>query len=164
MVELPDFLDSRLKEKLPGREAQALMIPMLASKQRFSLEARKDAKPGGVIVMLYQKDQEWYFQLVQRPDYDGVHAKQMSFPGGKKDASDPDLTFTALREAEEEIGIKINRQAVLGQLTDLFLIASNFNVSPTVAWSQDEPKFIADEHEVDEIVEVRLVDLLDDAL
>ena len=163
MPELPDFLKARLKQSLPGQEAQALMIPTLASKQRFSLEARKDARPGGVIIMLYQKDEEWYFPLIQRPDYDGVHAKQMSFPGGKKDASDPDLTFTALREAEEEIGLKIARQAVLGQLSDLFIIASNFNVRPTVAWFQDEPKFVADEHEVDEIVEVRLADLLNEA-
>lgn len=163
MVDLPEFLRSRLKEELPGEEAQARMIPTLASKQRFSLEARKDARPGGVMIMLYQKDQQWYFPLIQRPDYDGVHAKQMSFPGGKMDATDPDLIFTALRETREEIGVELDRGAVLGQLSDLFIVASNFNVSPTVAWMQDEASFVPDEYEVDEILEVRLADLMDNS-
>ena len=79
-----------------------MMLPKLSSMKRFSLEARKDARPGGVMILLYQKKDEWYFPLIQRPDYDGVHAKQMSFPGGKQDETDSDLTYTAIRETEED--------------------------------------------------------------
>ena len=140
------------------------MIPTTSSSKRFSLAARKDARPGGVIILLYQKDDEWYFPLIQRPDYDGVHAKQMSFPGGKKDATDPDLTYTALREAQEEIGVIIDRSNVIGHLSDLFIVASNFNVRPTVAWYPAAPEFIADEYEVDEIIEVKLTDLMNEQL
>jgi 8-oxo-dGTP pyrophosphatase MutT (NUDIX family) len=162
--DLIDYLRHRLGQPLPGEDAQALMIPTTATRKRFSLEARKDAKPGGVILLLYQKNDEWYFPLIQRPDYDGVHAKQMSFPGGKMDESDPDLTFTALREAQEEIGVELGQEDVIGHLSDLFIIASNFNVKPTIAWHRDVPHFIADEHEVDEIVEVKLADLMRDDL
>ena len=164
MAELLEFLDRRLRAPLPGEEAQVLMIPTSGSRERFSLAARKDAQPGGVLILLYQKNNEWFFPLIQRPDYDGVHAKQMSFPGGKMDATDPDLTYTALREAEEEIGVNMDQIKVLGHLTELFIIASNFNVQPTVAWHPGKPVFTPDELEVDEIVEVRLADLLDDSL
>lgn len=164
VAELIDFLRDRLTKTLPGEEAQAAMMPRLSSKSRFSLEARKDARLGGVMILLYQKDGRWYFPLIQRPDYDGVHAKQMSFPGGKKDTSDPDLTATAIREAEEEIGVYVDKKNIIGHLSDLFIVASNFNVKPAIAISQNIPIFKADEYEVDEIIEVLVDDLLDEDL
>lgn len=140
------------------------MLPKLSSMKRFSLETRKDARPGGVMILLYQKNDEWYFPLIQRPDYDGVHAKQMSFPGGKRDDTDSDLTITAIRETKEEIGLEVAENDVIGQLSDHYIVASNFLVSPTIAWYKTQPQFVADEHEVDEILEVRISDLMDDSL
>ena len=157
------FLNNALKAKLPGQDAQAVMMPTLSDKSRFSLEAKKDAREGGVMILLYQKDGSLYFPLIQRPDYDGVHAKQMSFPGGKKDVEDESLMITALRETKEEIGIEPGKVEVIGSLTELYIIASNFNVLPTIGLLNGLPEFIADEHEVDEVVEVKLADLMDDA-
>ena len=116
------------------------------------------------MILLYRKEGRWYFPLIQRPDYDGVHAKQMSFPGGKMDDSDPNLTATAIREAEEEIGVKVDDESIIGHLSDLYIVASNFNVKPAVAVYDGTPLFKADEYEVEEIIEVSLEDLLDDAL
>lgn len=140
------------------------MLPRLSSIKRFSLEARKDARPGGVMILLYQKNDEWHFPLIQRPDYDGVHAKQMSFPGGKRDETDSDLTYTAIRETEEEIGLIVDADNVIGHLSDHYIVASNFLVSPTIARYFGQPQFVADEYEVDEVVEVRVSDLMDDSL
>jgi len=103
-----------------------------------------------------------HFPLIQRPDYDGVHAKQMSFPGGKKDEEDESLKITALRETKEEIGIDPSKIEIIGSLTELYIIASNFNVLPTIGILRELPDFIADKHEVDEVIEVKLEDLMDD--
>ena len=156
------FLNTALKAPLPGQEAQAVMMPTLSDKSRFSLEAKKDASEGGVMILLYQKEGSLHFPLIQRPDYDGVHAKQMSFPGGKKDADDESLTITAIRETEEEIGVDSGKIEVVGCLTELFIIASNFNVLPVIGILNEPPEFLADEHEVDEIIEVKLSDLMDE--
>ena len=162
MESLINFLKNAIVAELPGQDAQAVMMPTLSDKSRFSLEAKKDAREGGVMILLYQKDGIIYFPLIQRPDYDGVHAKQMSFPGGKKDSDDESLIVTALRETEEEIGIDPHKIEVIGALTELFIIASNFNVLPAIGLINEVPGFLADEHEVDEIIEVKLADLMDD--
>ena len=162
MESLINFLKNAIVAELPGQDAQAIMMPTLSDKSRFSLEAKKDAREGGVMILFYQKDGSVHFPLIQRPDYDGVHAKQMSFPGGKKDSDDESLIVTALRETEEEIGIDPHKIEVIGALTELFIIASNFNVLPTIGLIKEVPEFLADEHEVDEIIEVKLADLMDD--
>ncbi len=158
------FLTHALQQPLPGPAAQALMMPSMADKSRFSLQAKKGARAGGVMILFYQHQGEWFFPLIQRPDYDGVHAKQMSFPGGKKDVEDPDLVATALRETEEEIGVGRKKIALAGQLTELYIIASNFNVLPVIGHLPARPEFVADPHEVDEIIEVKVTDLMKDAL
>ena len=162
MESLINFLKNAIVAELPGQDAQAIMMPTLSDKSRFSLEAKKDAREGGVMILFYQKDGSVHFPLIQRPDYDGVHAKQMSFPGGKKDSDDESLIVTALRETEEEIGIDPHKIEVIGALTELFIIASNFNVLPAIGLIKEVPEFLADEHEVDEIIEVKLADLMDD--
>lgn len=139
------------------------MMPSISGKSRFSLKAKKEAKPGGVMLMLYKKKDQWFFPLIQRPDYDGVHAKQMSFPGGKFDDTDRDLTNTALRETEEEIGIGQDDLCLIGHLSELFIIASNFNVLPTVSYFEGTPSFIPDEYEVDTIEEIEVTELVDAA-
>lgn len=160
MSSLLDYLNSSLLLPLPGQDSQAEMMPSLSDKARFSLEAKVDAKDGGVMILFYKKDGAWYFPLIQRPDYDGVHAKQISFPGGKKDSEDEDLIATALRETKEEVGIASNKIKVIGSLTELYIIASNYNVLPVVGFMAEPPKFKADDREVDEILEVKLDDLM----
>ena len=162
MESLISFLKNALNTELPGQVAQEKMMPTLSDKSRFSLAAKKNAREGGVMILFYQKDGSLYFPLIQRPDYDGVHAKQMSFPGGKKDADDSSLIVTAKRETEEEIGIESSKIVVIGALTELFIIASNFNVLPVIGYLNETPEFVADEHEVDEIIEVKVTDLMDE--
>lgn len=157
-----DNLKDALKKPLPGQVAQAIMMPSMSDHSRFSLEAKKGARVGGVMILLYQENGEWYFPLIQRPDYDGVHAKQMSFPGGKMDADDVDLVKTALRETEEEVGVARHKIKVIGSLSELYIIASNFNVLPSVGYLEKVPKFIPDDYEVDEIISVKISDLMDD--
>ena len=99
--------------------------------------------------------------MMLRPEYGGVHSGQVSFPGGRVEKSDTGLVQTALRESNEELGIPQEKVEILGNLTELFIIASNFTVLPVVGSLDFRPEFIPDEREVVEIIETPISNLLD---
>lgn len=156
------WLEERLKGPLPGYEAQMLMMPKATKQDRFSFNQKKTAKLGSVLLLLYPHKGKVYLPLMKRPEYDGVHSGQISFPGGKMEEGDPDLIFTALREGQEEIGIRPEDVKVLGNLTEHMVVASNFNVLPVIGYLGYRPRFIADLHEVAEVLEVSIDHLQDD--
>ena len=95
----------------------------------------------GVLVPLFEKDGDVHVWLMRRPASMRNHSGQVSFPGGKRDASDASLLATALREAEEEIGIPSAAVDVLGQLDD-YVTITRFVMSPYVGWiAHDVPLF-----------------------
>ena len=159
-----NFIKNALNQPLPGQSAQEQMMPSLSDKSRFSLEAKSAARPGAVMVLFYKKNGKIWFPLIERPVYDGVHASQISFPGGKMDRSDVDLEQTALRETEEEIGVSSAKIQVLGYLSELYIIASNFNVLPVVGYINEPFTFQKDDYEVASIVEASVADLLNDRI
>jgi len=73
-----------------------------------------------------------------------------------------DTAAAALREMWEEIGVEARTVNVVGQLTPLFVFASNFMVHPTVAITSATPVFQPDSREVARILEVPLADLLNE--
>jgi 8-oxo-dGTP pyrophosphatase MutT (NUDIX family) len=88
------------------------------------------------------------------------HAGQISLPGGAADPGET-LAETALREAQEEIGIDPSRVQVLGELTPVHVLVSGFTLHPVVGVMHERPSFDAAEGEVAEILEVSLDDLRD---
>ena len=113
-----------------------------------------DTTPAAVLLLLYEKEGEPHIVLTRRTDYVEHHKGETSFPGGAFDAEDADLMTTALRETEEEIGVRPQDVEVLGRLDDIVTI-TDFLVSPFVGVlpSADYP-FVANAHEVAELVEV----------
>jgi 8-oxo-dGTP pyrophosphatase MutT (NUDIX family) len=89
---------------------------------------------------------------MQRPDYNGVHGGQISFPGGKMELHDKTLADTALRESKEEIGIDPRQVTILGELTKLYIPPSNFHISPFLASSFVKPEFTPDPQEVAAVI------------
>lgn len=165
MINFSKSLIHRLQSSLPGQKAQKLMMPKLGSSiDRFSIEAKKEAKKSAVLILLYEKNGNIYFPLTQRHEYDGAHSGQISFPGGKVEDTDTSAEQTALRETEEEIGIDHSSIKILGRLTDLFIIASNFNVRPIIGFVENIPDFTIDTHEVAEVIEISIDQLMDDSL
>lgn len=88
------------------------------------------------------------------------HSGQVSFPGGRRDPQDDNLTATARRETCEEIGICGGRLSVLGQLPRFYIPASHHNVSPIIAHYAGAPEFAPNPEEVAEAFTVALEDLL----
>jgi 8-oxo-dGTP pyrophosphatase MutT (NUDIX family) len=145
---------------LPGIDAQMAMMPEAPDKSRFDLSNRTGASQGGVLILIYPHEGELYIPMMLRPEYGGAHSGQVSFPGGKMEPDDKDLFDTALRESNEELGIPNNEVEILGNLTDLFIIASNFVVLPVVGYLGFRPQFNPDPREVVEVIETPIQNLL----
>lgn len=141
--------------------AQKKMMPF-DSAQRGLPENKSVVRVGAVLVLLYWRDQEIYLVLTKRQADLNSHGGQISFPGGRQEASESLLT-TALRETEEEVGIPITAVHSLGQLTTIYIPPSGFLVHPFVGWYENggTPQFIPCEDEVAQIIEVPLATLLD---
>ncbi len=91
----------------------------------------------------------------------GVHGGQIAFPGGRREAEDPDLLTTALRGAEEEIGLDRALVEILATLPVIETVATGFRVAPFLGRLQGPPPtWRRQETEIDEILEVPLEDLL----
>lgn len=161
------FLNSVVKIKhleLFGETSHAKMSPpyRLELAERMK-EKAKNAKLAGVLALFYPKAHETHLVLILRNSYKGVHSAQVGFPGGKYEEDDGDLMETALREAEEEVGVSKNIVDVLKKMSPLYIPPSNFMVHPYVAISESTPNFIKQDEEVDAIIEVKLKNFLDDA-
>ena len=89
-----------------------------------------------------------------------AHSGQVSFPGGRAEPSDPTPEFTALREAQEEIGLAPERVEVLKRLPE-YLTRTGFRVTPVVGVIAPPLELVPDAREVDEVFEVPLDFLLD---
>lgn len=162
MEEFIEALQNRLTEPLPGLKAQALMSPQLEQDVRFKIKPRADARRGSVLLLLYPQQKTLWIPLMQRPQYKGHHSGQVSLPGGKDEPGDPDRIYTALREAEEEMGIPMQEVQVLGTLSELYIPPSNFVVLPVVGYMPTRPDFVPDPAEVEQILEVSLPDILEE--
>lgn len=152
-----------LQGTLPGRSAQYRMAPQPRTGGGPDDPIPAHARQGGVLVLFYPRIGQPYLPLILRPTYEGVHSGQVGFPGGGQESNDPDIVATALREAQEEIGITLEPISVLGQLTPLYVFASNYLVYPTVAWMAQPPQFQIDQREVAALIEMPLSALLDPA-
>lgn len=150
-------LSTRLHAVLPGEEAQFLMAP--PSRKKYA-EAMQDTnitpRLSAVLILIYPEQDSFKTILIQRPEYDGVHSGQIAFPGGKFEQEDISLLTTALRETEEEIGVKVAAQNIIGSLSELYIYPSNFLVTPFIGFLPNKPEFIIDKREVKQCIETNI--------
>lgn len=152
-----------LNTPLPGAQAQHLMAPVGRNVTDIQTTDLQKARTAAVLALFYEEANTAQLVLTLRKKYPGIHSNQISFPGGRRDKTDSDYLETALREAEEEIGISASKVDVYGQLSPLYIPPSNFLVHPFVGIYNSQPNFIKQESEVEEIFSVTINDLLDDS-
>lgn len=112
-------------------------------------------KCAAVLVPLVQFQDEWHILYTRRTDKVESHKGQVSFPGGACDEGESTPEQTALREAEEEIGIRPGNVKILGRLANLITI-SYFRVTPVVGVVKWPTVFRVGEHEVARVFTIPL--------
>lgn len=122
----------------------------------LEVAGRTDA---GVLVPLYERDGELHVVFTKRRDDLRRHPGEISFPGGRRDDTDSDLSETALREAEEEIGLPRSDVEILGALQPTPTIATGYSVYPFVGLIDAGHEWKLSPREVAEVIELSLSDL-----
>lgn len=128
----------------------------------LNIDSKKPNEAGVLAVFYPDIHDNASLVLILRKTYKGVHSNQVGFPGGRVEACDEDLEQTALRETEEEVGIFRKDVQVLKKLTKLYIPPSNFWVHPYMGLMNKTPILVAQEEEVEEIIEVDLNHFLDE--
>ena len=119
----------------------------------------ESTRKGAVLILFSGKGQVPEVLITLRSSQMRSHAGQPSFPGGAIDLNDKDAITAALRESEEEVGLRSETVEVIGVLPELWLPPSNFHISPVVAWWRD-PHEIAPQS-VEEVVRAENISLID---
>jgi 8-oxo-dGTP pyrophosphatase MutT (NUDIX family) len=132
--------------------------PELVQEKRFL-----DREPAAAAVLIGLVMREHLSVLLtQRTAHLSTHSGQIAFAGGKSDATDANAAATALREAEEEVGLKAEQVQVLGELP-LYHTGSAFHVTPVVALIEPTMSLNPNPHEVADVFEVPLSFLMNPA-
>ncbi len=121
-----------------------------------------DLTAAAVMVLLYPKDGEYCILLNKRSDRVEHHKGEISFPGGAQDPEDRDSLETALRETEEEMGIKRDDITVLGEMDEV-ATRSQFRVQVFAGTIEYPYTFTPSEIEIAEVLEFPIPALVDPA-
>ncbi|WP_170510634.1 CoA pyrophosphatase [Ruegeria arenilitoris] len=126
------------------------------------LPAGRKLRPAGVLVAVDLARGDPRLILTKRSSALKHHPGQIAFPGGKQDDTDADVTATALREAQEEIGLPPDLPTILGTLP-VHETVTSFAVTPVVAVLESGFDPVAEPGEVDEVFSVPLAHVLNPA-
>ena len=132
---------------------------------RFPLQTSEvgNLRPSAVLLPLFVRDDEPHLLFTRRSDEVKHHQGEISFPGGAWELEDSDLLATALREAEEEVGLQREDVTVLGRLDD-FESIHGYHVIPYVGHFSYPYPFNANPGEIAEMIEVPVCRLRDPAI
>ena len=152
---LPDWL--RPLADLAGSVEASLLSPHFPT-------VPDDARPAAVLMLFADGVAGPELLLTERSSTMRNHAGQISFPGGKSDPDDSDAPATALREAQEEVGLDPATVEVFGTLPTLWLPPSNFAVTPVLGYWRDPMTLqSASDDEVVTVLHQPIAELLDPA-
>lgn len=152
-------LRQRLAQPLPGLAAQLQGAPPYRG-EIMPATIPDTARLCAVLIPLYWHEEKWHTAFMRRAEDGYAHSGQVSFAGGGREPQDIDFEQTALREAQEELGISPEGAQVLGQLTQLYIPPSNSLVYPIIAHLPQRPAFSPDPKEVAYVIEAPLETLL----
>ena len=152
--EIESLLTEKLRQPLPGATAHLKLVPEPPRGGWQPGVIPDSVRPAAALALIYQDTEgRLRLPLTLRTSTLPHHAGQISLPGG---AVDPGETIeeAALREAQEEIGVNPSRVRVLGRLSPVHVLVSNFGLNPVLAVSDARPDFSAHAPEVERIIEI----------
>jgi len=114
-----------------GRQAAVMMV-LIADKTAVSVQPLK-------------------LLLIRRSKHLRYHAGQIGLPGGRQEP-DESLLQTAIRETEEEIGVSLRQEDIVGSLRSIYIPPSDFTLAPFVAWLDQEPQITLQADEVESLI------------
>ncbi len=142
-------------------ELEALLRSALLEPEHAVTLDVHGAVDAAVLVPLYVHDGEAHAVFTKRRDDMRSHAGEVSFPGGRRDDTDPDLLHTALREAHEEIGLPPEAVNVVGALEPTGTMATGYAIYPYVGVIEPGHAWDPSATEVAAVIELSLPDLRD---
>jgi 8-oxo-dGTP pyrophosphatase MutT (NUDIX family) len=122
-------------------------------------EVTDEEREAAVLAPVVERDGRDHLLFIKRAPDLSSHADQMGFPGGGREPVDADLRATALREAEEEVGMRSGEVSVVGRLDDIRTV-TRYSVRPYVARATDR-EYVPDGVEVAEVAVLAIADLTD---
>ena len=155
---LIEKLKNNCNGTLPGEKAQNMMLPKSRVDVKFPKTA-EHAIPSAVLILLYPNNDDINFILTERTNEVQHHKGQISLPGGSWEKGEQ-LSETALRETEEEIGIPTDEIEIISELTPLFVKVTGYMIHPFVGYVTEKPNIIPDPNEVNNVFSATISDLL----
>lgn len=121
-----------------------------------------ERRPAAVLIPIVRHEPGATVLFTQRTDNLSSHPGQVAFPGGKIDETDISAEAAAMREAEEEIGLRAQDVEIIGRAPE-YLTGSGFHIAPVLGLVERDARFTLNEYEVSDIFEVPLAFLMDPA-
>lgn len=156
-----NILEEEIKIGLPGWDAQKRMIAPGRGKMDIEKIEKNNPRKSSVLIWLYPNEDEVFTRLILRTQIGKVHGGQVAFPGGKYEEKDESLWHTALREANEEVGLIPHNITKVGELSTVYIPPSNFWVYPFIGYSLKDMPVKIDPAEVQKTIDMNLQTLLD---
>lgn len=157
LIEIKDFLTSKMENDLPGLAAHKKMLPP----DREFPEHPANYISSSVLIPVFPDHNEAHILFIKRPEYNGVHSSQVALPGGKMEPQDKNRLSTALRETYEEVGIKSDEIVLTRPLSALPIPVSNMMVYPFVGILKSKPRLIINPYEVAYTIQVSIRQLIE---
>jgi len=164
-----DKIRAGLEGELPGAKAWAKMTVRTVDNEKENLQILNDwlskekldaLKDAAILIALFEKDGEYCFPMIKRPENVKNHPGQIALPGGSKEEEES-LEETALREAQEEIGVDPDKIEIIGKLTPIPVPVSGYLVQTYIGVMDEEPEWKLSENEVADFFVLKVSELLD---
>ena len=115
-----------------------------------------------VLVVIHGIAPDWQILFTKRAEHLSSHPGQISFPGGRLEQTDKSLMHTAIREAEEEVGLSSSLVTVEAALAPVVTL-TGYEIHPFISFMENLPELILDENEVESAFNIPLDFLLHEA-
>lgn len=138
----------------------AELRPLLLSPEDAAKLDAPGTKDAAVLIPLYLDSGSLHAVFTKRRDDLKRHAGEISFPGGRQDFPEEDLRVTALREAEEEIGLLRDDVELVGAVEPVGTFVTNYKIHPFVGVIKSGHAWTPQPTEVEEVLELSLPDLI----